>query len=130
MASALNQRRLVDQTVQNLIGLRRDMRNNAQTWRAMAAAQSPDLPTLTGYMHSGEYLRRLDWQRNALSGADLPGALAFVGYSVADHQQEAASLRQAALMLQSWPIASYADVTAGCDALLAAVSAQQSIWPE
>lgn len=134
--TALTDARLVDQTVTNLVQLQRDMAANATAHKAMAAAQNPDVATLGGYLASAaaEYQRRVGWQislfGDATNAPALASGLALRGMTADDVKQQMAELRQVAAMLAAQPVATYAEITAACDLVLAAVSPPPSVWPE
>src|SRR5678815_4380642 len=59
----LHANRVLEQIMDNVVGLQRDMVNNATAHKAMAQAQSPDLATLQGFVNDciAQYSTRLGW---------------------------------------------------------------------
>lgn len=134
--TTLTDGRLVDQTITNLVQLQRDMAANATSHKAMAAAQSPDVTTLGAQVTAcaADYQRRVGWQislfNDATNSPMLTAGLALRGMTPDDVKQQMAQLRQVAGMLAAQPIATYADITAACNLVLASVSPPPSVWPE
>lgn len=134
--TAIQKRRLVTQIEQNLTGLQRDMYNNAQTHAAMAAAQSPSVAILQSYVHDSAqaYLTRLQWiidlRNDPVRRQRLVDMLATVGWTEQEIVDYVTALRNAALALQAASKTTYADITAACAAVLAAVDKPESLWPE
>ena len=102
----------------------------------MAAAQSPDVPTLRTYLNdcAAQYLRRLQWlidlRADPVRRQKMVDVLTAMGWTEDDIVNVATPLRQAAVALQNAPRANYAQIITACDALLADVNAPDSLWPE
>lgn len=132
----LQKARVVEQIQRNLVQLQGDMVRNANTHKAMVTAQSPDVTTLAGFVQdcAASYLTRLQWvidlRNNPTRKARLLEMLALMGWTEADIVDVVTALRSAAIALRDAPKTSYAEITAACDAVLAAVDAPDSLWPE
>lgn len=129
--------RVVNQIVTNLVNLQHDMVANASAWKVMAQAQSPPLATLQGFITSAatQYQTRLQWvtdlRADQTKRSELLTALAKLGFDeTADIVNFVQALQTVATVLQSADISSYAKISAGCDQIMAAVSAPFSLWPE
>ena len=134
--SALHANRLVDQVQQNLVGLQRDLVNNAKAHAAMTAAQSPDLATLQGFWTDviASYEKRLGWvtamQADPVQFAHAQAALARSGLTLADVASILNPLSSAVTAMAAANVSSYAAISAACKAILAGVSPPLSLWPE
>lgn len=134
--TAVHKRRLISQIEQNLTGLQRDMVNNAKTHKAMCVAQSPEVATVGTYATSSgtAYLVRLQWvidlRNDSVRRQRLVDMLASVGWTEQEIVEYVTALRAAAIALRDASKATYAEITAACDAVLAAVDMPESLWPE
>lgn len=128
--------RLILQGVNNLVGLQRDMLNNAQSWSAMATAQNPPLATLQGYIRSAQaaYATRLAQiaaiQADATNWPLITAMWTQLGGTAADFTGIYTPLSTVTTQLGSADISSYAAIITGCNEIIAAVPAPVSIWPE
>jgi len=127
---------VIEQIRQNLIGLQNDMRRNAATHKAMAQAQSPQLAVLQQFVAdaSAAYLTRLQWlidlRNTPAKRQRLIDILTLMGWTETDITDVATPLRQAAIALRDALQTSYAEIITACDAVLVAVDAPESLWPE
>ena len=132
----IRKRRVLAQIEQNLVGLQRDMRRNAETHKAMALAQSPDVATLRTFLVdcAAQYLKRLQWvidlRNDPAKKQALLDVLVTQGVEDKDIVDGVTDLRQAAVALRDAPKGSYVAITAACDAVLATVDEADSLWPE
>lgn len=128
--------RVVDQIRQNLVGLQRDMAENAAAHRAMALAQSPALSVLQGFLADcvTEYLRRLQWvidlRNDPTKEARLLAVITLWGWTEDDIVDVVTALRQVAIGLRDAPRTTYAQIVTACEAVLAACDPPDSLWPE
>ena len=109
--------RLGQQLLTNLANLRSDMRANA-------AARQDKIAE-----NAAEYARRLDWV-DGLSAADLTAACAAVGLDESDVSANKTQMRTANNALIAAPKKTEAQKIAAHDAVLTAVPAHKSLWPE
>lgn len=129
--------RVLDQIVNNVVGLQRDMVRNAQTHKAMAVAQNPSVITLTTFVRdsAAAYQARAkfvtDWLADSTKNTTLVTQLSKRGWVATDITAPLTPLVQAmnALAgLKNNP--TYAEIITACNAVLAAVDTPDSIWPE
>lgn len=134
--TALHKWRVADQVQQNLIGLQRDMAENAVSHKAMATAQDPDLATLQTFVSdcAAEYLRRLQWvidiRNNPTRRQRLLDILASFGWTEQEITDLVQGLRQAAVALRDASKTTYVEIITACDAVTSAVDMPDSLWPE
>lgn len=134
--TAIHILRLLLQAEQNLSGLQRDMRRNAETWKAAAQAQSLPVGTLAANMNDAAtaYQTRLQWLSNAQANTTLWSRLgamwAALGGTDADFSGLVTPLQAVATQLGPAAKASYAQVIGICNQILAAVDAPPNLWPE
>jgi hypothetical protein len=134
--TGIHKKRIIKQVEDNLIGLQRDMNNNARMHKAMAQAQAPEVAVLAKFISdcASEYLRRLQWvielRNDTEKRARLLTMLASAGWSEQDIIDTVRELRLAAIALRDAPKTGYAEIIAACDALLTAVEPPDSLWPE
>lgn len=132
----LHANRVLDQIMNNVVGLQRDMRNNAATHRAMAVAQSPVIATLRTFMNdaAAAYLSRIQWEQDIVDTpakvAILNNTLARVGLVLADITDVMSALKTESLALQSATKNTFAQVITACDTMIANVNLPESLWPE
>jgi len=128
--------RIIGQIRDNLVGLQRDMVQNATTHKTMAQAQSPARAVLATFVTdaSASYLTRLQWvidlRDDATRRARLLTVLARVGIDEQDIIDMVTPLRAQAIALRDASKATYALIIVACDTLLAAVDPPESLWPE
>lgn len=128
--------RVLMQIDQNFTGLQRDMRNNANSWKAMANAQSPDITTLVSFMHDAatSYQTRLAWLANYKNTSPNWTAVTAMYTALGGDIAEATTLynqmKAVADQLAVAVINTYADAISTCDQILAAVQAPDTLWPE
>lgn len=128
--------RVVDQVVTNLVGLQRDMRANAVSHRAVALSASKPITEIAGFMADcgTQYLRRLGWVNDLLADggrhAALTVQLGLRGMADADVTAVLVPLHDAVVLMGNAPRATYAEIVAACDAMIAEVQAPDSLWPE
>ncbi len=132
----IHKSRVVDQIVQNLIGLQNDMVRNAATWRAMAVAQSPPLATLQQFMHdaAASYQTRLGWvttlRNDSVKLQRFIDEITLRGWTQADITDVLNPLITVANQLAGAGLATYAACITACDGITAAVDKPDSLWPE
>lgn len=134
--TALHIRRLLDQVVQNLVQLQRDVHANAATWRKVAADQAAPIETLAGWLSDavGEYYKRLGWmdtlKTDAATWQQAVALWTTQGGQASDFDALTAPLRDALDAFTGAQGQTYADLIAACDQLTAAVGMPPSLWPE
>jgi hypothetical protein len=129
---------VVEQIIRNLRGLHRDMRDNAQSWKTMAAVQNPTVAILRSYMADAvvSYQTRLSWVNDYKNtNANWPAVMAMMtaqGMDTADVAALYSQLKTVADQLQAAAptLTTYASINGACDQILAAVQAPDSLWPE
>lgn len=132
----IHRRRVLKQIEDNFIGIQRDMRNNAVSWKAMAQSQSVPLATLRTFINdaAAAYLTRMQWvidlRNDPVKKARLLEVLATQGVSEQEVIDLVTTFRQGALDIQNAPKGSYAGIVTLCDAILAQIDAPDSLWPE
>jgi hypothetical protein len=132
----LHAHRVLEQVLNNLTGLQRDIANNAQSHKAMAQAQSPALPTLQEFINDAAvaYLTRLKWIEDALSAPErreaLLAALARIGCEESDVTDVHQALRAAVMAFHNAKKADYGAIIVACDKVMAEVNKPESLWPE
>lgn len=128
--------RVVDQIITALVGMQRDMVNNANAWAAQAVAQSPDIVTLSKHMAdaAASYERILGWilayKNTSQNWTAVVTMYVAIGGSANDVVNHYTTLKTVADALSAANITTYAQVTNACNQILAAVSKPDSIWPE
>lgn len=130
--NTLNTLRVLQQVSDNLIGLQRDMRSNAQTWKTAALAGSVPLATLKTWMNdaAAQYLRRLAWRVDAETWQRVVEVHGAIGGEAAEFGLMSAPLKTAAAELAGAEKETDAQIVAACEAVLAAVPAATSLWQE
>lgn len=134
--TALHILRLMLQGEQNISGLQRDMRANAQAW--LNAAQSGELGVaiLAEYMSGAarSYQDRLAWitdlQTNAETWGKVVAMFATLGGAAVDFNAITTPLSIIAQQIASSDKSSPAAIMATCNAVLKAIPAPLSLWPE
>ncbi len=132
----LHANRVLEQIMDNVIGLQRDMRNNAIAHRAMALAQSPALATLQSFVNdaAAAYLVRIGWGESIINTPAkltiLNNTLSRIGLVLTDITDVTDALKSAALQIQSANKNTYAQIVTVCDAVIAGVNLPDSLWPE
>lgn len=132
----LHANRVLDQIMNNVVGLQRDMFNNAQTHRAMAVAQSPAIATLRQFVNdaAASYLTRIQWGQDIIDTPAkltiLQNTVARIGLEVSDITDITNALKTEALALQAAAKNTFAQVITACDTLLANINLPDSLWPE
>lgn len=128
--------RVMLQADQNLSGLQKDMRTNAQTWLAMANGQSPDVTTLAGFMNSAaaEYQKRLGWvttiQGDGTNWPKIQTMAATLGITGTDFSGVINPLTTVSNQLGPADKSTYAAIITACNSIIAAIPAPLSLWPE
>lgn len=125
------------QTGQNLNGLQRDMRRNAQTWKAAAQAASIPLGTLSAQMVSAgiAYQARLGWLTTYQTNHNatwirMRDMYILLGGTAAEFNSFMNPMNAVANGLATGTWANYAAVVTSCDQILTAIDAPPNIWPE
>lgn len=128
--------RVVEQIMSNMVGLQRDMRGNALTWKAMATAQSPDVTILAQFMHdaAASYNTRLGWlltyKNTSPNWSAVTAMYLALGGDIAEATTLYTQMKAVADQLAAAMLTTYAQITSACDQILAAVQAPDSLWPE
>jgi hypothetical protein len=127
--------RVLLQIENNLTGLQRDMRNNAQSWRTSALAQSVPISTLAGFMNSAatSYQTRLAWLPTMQADPNWSRIAALYvtfGGTGQEFTDVMTPLNAVANQLGPAPKTTYAEITSACDQIIAAINAPLSLWPE
>lgn len=134
--TSLDISRAIDQVVDNLNGLQRDIRSNAIAWRAAAQAQSVPVATLAQWMNdaAAEYQKRLGWiatlRADAVNWPLVSAMWVQRGGTAADFTSKVNPMTAVANQLGPAPKTTYAQIIAGCDQIIAAINAPFSLWPE
>ena len=123
------------QIERNLTNTQRDMRNNAQTWRTMAVAQSQPIATLAGFMNGAAvtYKMHLGWIPTIQANAEWPRIQALyltMGGTAQEFIDLMTPLNAVANQLGPAPKTTYAEIITACDSIIAAINAPLSLWPE
>ena len=127
--------RVLLQIEQNLIGVQRDMRANAQTWRTVALAQSTPIATMAGWMNSAatSYQSRLGWLPTIQASPEWSRIAAMylaIGGTGQEFTDMMTPLNAVANQLGPAQKTTYAEIIAACDQIIAAINAPLSLWPE
>ena len=128
--------RVMLQADQNLSGLQKDIRNNAQTWLAMANAQNPTVTVLAGYMNdaAASYQTRLAWvsaiQSDATNWPKIQTMAAVIGVTGTDFSGIVNPLTTVANQLGPADKSTYAAIITVCNSIIAAIPMPLSLWPE
>lgn len=128
--------RLLLQVDQNLSGLQRDMRQNAQTWKAAAQAQTVPAATLALWMNDAatEYQKRLGWITTAQADTanwNLLGSMwTKLGGTAAEFTNTINPMSAVANQLGPATKDTYTQIVGVCDQIIAAINAPLSLWPE
>lgn len=120
---------------QNFTGIQRDMRNNAQSWRTSALAQSIPIATLAGFMNSASsaYQTRLGWVPVLQADPNWSRIAALyvtLGGTAQEFTDTLTPLNAVANQLGPAPKTTYAEIISACDQIIAAINAPLSLWPE
>lgn len=128
--------RVLNQIMQNMIGLQHDMVSNANTWLTMANAQSPAASVIVGYMKDAAtaYETRLGWVLNYKNTS--PNWTAVVNMYVAlggvttDATNLYTQMKAVADGLNTATLTDYPSIITACNQIISAVNAPDSLWPE
>jgi len=132
----LHANRVLDQIMNNVIGLQRDMINNANTHKAMANAQSPAIATLRQFVNdaAASYLTRIQWGEDIINTPAkltiLQNTVARIGLAVSDITDITNALKTEATNLQNASKNTYAQIISACDVIIANINLPDSLWPE
>jgi hypothetical protein len=132
----LHANRVLEQIMTNVVGLQRDMLQNAQAHRAMAVTQSPDIATLRQFVNdaAAAYLTRLEWGKSIVNTPAkltiLNNTLGRVGLVLTDITAITDGLEDEAMALQEASKNTFAEIIAACDDVIANVNLPESLWPE
>jgi hypothetical protein len=119
------------QLVQNLQGLKRDMRANATGYKRQLAAGkvTADVGDVAA-RDASEYLRRLDWH-GAVMAKDKDAALVALGIDPTEESALVDSLRIIATGQQdALSVKDAGAISAAADAVLAATPDPLTLWPQ
>ena len=132
----LHANRVLDQIMNNVVGLQRDIAQNAQTWLAMANAQSPPVATLASFMNdaAAAYQARIQWGQNIIDTparlTTLNNTLSRIGLALTDITDVTDALSSAASQLAAANKTTYAQIITVCNAIIAGINLPDSLWPE
>ena len=132
----LHANRVLEQIMDNVVGLQRDMVNNATAHKAMAQAQSPDLATLQGFVNDSiaAYSTRLGWGDAIVNTPAkltiLTNTCTRIGLAVTDITDITNALKTVVTTMQGANKTTYAQIVSLCDAVITAVNLPDSLWPE
>ncbi len=119
---------LIVQTAQNLEGLRRDMRQNTQSYKdQVAVSLPPQLPALI-VQDCDQYDRRLGWVAAIAANQAFLDALTDIGISPASVQATVTELQDASTTLRAGPLDTRVHINAAANALLAAIPAHVRLF--
>lgn len=130
MATTLDQLYLAHQIAQNLVGLKKDIRDNAANAKLrLAAGQDPLGVADMMARNAGEYLRRLGWI-TAQAPKDMTDALTAAGVDMAEANGLHATLLMIAAQQQADCLAARnaADIAAMADQVLASTPEAKVLW--
>lgn len=131
-AQAFDNLQLLLQMLQATRNLARDMVQNANTHKAMANAQSPDVVKLGQFVTdaAASYSRILStaktWAQN--NNAQATAAVALIGATMADLNAYTAPLQTAITALSGADVSTYAAIIAACNNVLATVPSPNSVF--
>lgn len=133
MALTIEQYNLMNQVMQNITGLRRDARANAEAYKAALTAGRPaDKVAEVMKADASEYLRRLDWIKDLVADAGgkakVEGALSALGINKAELYAQYNELRASAQATFDAAILTEADINGRADAVLSEVTPQTLLW--
>lgn len=134
--TALHILRVMLQGEQNLSGLQRDVRTNAQSWLASAQSENVPVETIAQYMTDAatEYSKRLNWITELQDDTDNWSKIAVMwaklGGTGGDFSGIITPLTAVANGLVAANKSSYAAIISVCNQIIAAVNAPLSLWPE
>jgi len=132
----LHANRVLEQIMDNVVGLQRDMVNNATAHKAMAQAQSPDLATLQGFVNDSiaAYSTRLGWGDAIVNTPAkltiLTNTCTRIGLAVTDITDITNALKTVVTTMQGANKTTYAQIVSLCDTVITAVNLPDSLWPE
>lgn len=128
--------KLIFQAHANLENLRRDMRANAQAYKAAIATRTVEQIVPVMIENTTEYLKRLKWSADAW--ADLAirakvqsglAALSIPQSELTGAYQELKAVADAERTAQDAGITTAPGITAAADATLAGIASHATIWP-
>lgn len=128
--------RVVDQCMNNVPGLQRDILRNAQAWIGYAQAQAYPVETLAGMVASaiGQINLFLGCytalQADPVYYAAVIGVLGQLGGQESDITEPVAAMAAVVSTLAAADMSSYAAIEVACNAVVAAVQPPLSLWPE
>lgn len=134
MATTIEQFRILFQVIENMEGLRRDMRQNAARYKADGISGRISLASVITVMRgdAAEYNRRLDWVLNATQTArisnKLDAAIAALGLVRTELIADYTAMRTVANQQASVALSDLASVNAAADSLLAFLPAHDFLW--
>ena len=132
----LHANRVLDQIMDNVVGLQRDIANNAQTWLAMANAQSPPVSTLAQFMNdaAASYQTRIGWLTSIVNTPAkltiLTNTCSRIGLAVTDITDITDALASGASQLAAANKSTFAQIITICNAIIAGINLPDSLWPE
>lgn len=125
---------LIFQTMQNIQGLRKNMRDNALGYKSAVAADAGKAAQIAVIMSQDatQYLARIQWQQNLLDGganqSKMSEALSGLGSSLSEMQSKMSELQTAANNLSSALKTSVAEINTASDAVLSQVAAATYVY--
>lgn len=132
--SALENFRLVLQTVQNLENLRSDMVRNANEHLSMiGVVETTQLATMIDDC-ADEYLRRLQWQQDVFDVVsrrnNLSAGLAQIGSDLTEVGDIVDTLRTRANQIKAAAKTTDGEIITLCNLIITNVAKADSVWPE
>ena len=131
--ATLEEYALARDTIQNLEGLRRDMRRNALGYKADNATGRVSLAQLAVIINqdAAEYLRRLGWQDRVDSLSirlKLSNGLSALSVTIQEVRGAVAELKAAATVLRDAAKMTTAEIDMAADSVLNSVTAHERVW--
>ena len=131
--ATLEEHALARDTIQNLEGLRRDMRRNALGYKTDTASGRVPLAQLAIVIgqDATEYLRRLGWQDRVDTGTirvKLSNGLSALSVTIQDVLGAVTELRAATIALRNAPKMTTVEIDAAADGVLNSITAHELVW--
>ena len=131
--ATLEEYALARDTIQNLEGLRRDMRRNALGYKADSVSGRVPLTQLSIVMtqDAEQYLRRLGWQDRVDTAPikiKLSNGLSALSVTIQDVRAAVTELKAAATTLRNAPKTTSTEIEAAADGVLTSVIVHEFVW--
>lgn len=128
--------RILYQLQTNIVQLQRDIRSNAETWKAAATVQSSSAQQLKTWMQDAavSYETRLEWLRSYRDTSpywsDLATLYTLLGGNSTEVTTFYTEMKVVSDGLQAAGLNNYMQIINACDQIIAAIDAPDSLWPE